>query len=141
FVVSLELSINIRFLFCVRDAHGVGGGFGRLECIRHSEGDVLTVVTDDVIFKWGTPLIADAVKSLSDRRPVDLSDVLAMEYRSHAGYFLGCSRIEPGYFPVGDGRLYRHTIEKAGKMEVGGVLCSSRSFKRPLHAPRVAADG
>src|SRR5258707_12245967 len=74
-VVGLKIGINVRLLFSIGDANNVGGGFGGFEGVRHSQRDVLTVIADNIIFKWGTPLVGDAFESLSLNRAEDLADV------------------------------------------------------------------
>ena len=140
-VVGLQIGIDVRLLFGVGDANSVGGGFGCFEGVRHSQRDVLTVVADDVIFKWGTPLVGDTFESLSLNRAEDFADVLAMKDRSHAGHFLRCNDVEFGYFAVGDRCLDRHAIEQARKMEVRSVLRLSGYLERAIYPPRVATNG
>src|SRR5438094_144814 len=80
-LVGSQIGIHVRLVFGVGDANIVGGGFGRFEGVRHSQRDVLTVIADDVIFKWGTALVGDTFESLSLDRAEDLADVLPMKDR------------------------------------------------------------
>src|SRR5439155_27054046 len=120
--------------------NSVGGALGCFEGVRHSQRDVLTVVADDVIFKGGTALVGDTFETLSLNRAEDFADVLAMKDRSHAGHFLGCGRVEFGYFAVGDRCLDRHAIEQARKMEVRSVLRLAGYLERAIYARRIATD-
>src|SRR5947207_14043841 len=56
-VVGLKIGIDIRLLFGVGDANSIGGAFGCFEDVRHSQPDILTVVADHVILKWGTAAV------------------------------------------------------------------------------------
>src|SRR5205823_9446815 len=93
-VVLFEFGFDVRLLFGVRDANRIGSGFGGLEGVRHSERDVLAVVANDIVFERRAALVADAFESRSLYRAEDLSDVLAMKNRSHAGHFLGRRGVE-----------------------------------------------
>ena len=139
-VVRLEVGVDVRLLLRVGRADGIGGGFGALERVRDGERDVLAVVANDVVFERRPALVDDAFESRPQGRAEDLSDVLAMKDRAHAGHLLGRRRVELDHPAVGDRRLDRHGIEHPGKVEVGGVLRRSGDFQRAVHARRVAAD-
>src|SRR2546422_11267911 len=59
-LVGLQIGIDVRLLFGVGYANSVGGALGCFEGVRHSQRDVLTVVADDVIFKWRSAFVGDA---------------------------------------------------------------------------------
>src|SRR5262245_62146855 len=62
-VVRLELGLYVRLLLLVRDADRIGGRFGSLESVRHSERDILAVVANDVVFERWAPFFADTFHS------------------------------------------------------------------------------
>jgi len=64
-----------------------------------------------------------------------------MKYGANARHFLGCGRVEFGYLAVSNGRLDRHAIEQARKMVVRSILRFASNLQRPIHTPRVAANG
>src|SRR5205823_4353774 len=48
--------------------------------------------------------------------------------------------IEFHYFAVRDGCFDRHAIEEPREMKIRSVLCASSYFRRPIDAPRLAAN-
>ena len=116
------MSLDVRLLLAVRHANRIGSGLGGLERVRHSQRNILAVVANDIIFKWRTPLFADAFHPLSQGRAEHLANVLAMKDRAHTGHLPGRARIEFDNPTVGDRRLDRNGIQHPGEMEIGGVL-------------------
>src|SRR6185295_15861206 len=93
-VFRLEIGVDVGLLSGILYANGVGGGFGGLERVSHSESDVLAVVANDIILEWWAPLVTDAIEARSQDRTVNRSDILTMKNGSHAGHFLGRRRVK-----------------------------------------------
>ena len=93
-VVGFEVGLDVRLLLVIGDANRVGGGFGGLESVRHGERDVLAVVANDIVLERRAPLYTDAFEPFPLDRAEDLSDVLAMKNRPHAGHLFGRGRVE-----------------------------------------------
>src|SRR4051794_39392011 len=77
-IAGFQTSLYIRLFFRVGGAHRIGGGLGGFECVGDSESDVLAVIADHVILKWGTALFADTIKSRRGSGAEDLANVPAM---------------------------------------------------------------
>src|SRR5262245_37306430 len=121
-LVDLKFHCDIRCFCFVDGSNSIGRGFGVFECIRNGECDVLTVVTNDVVFEWRTSFFASSAFLTLDRT-VNLSDVLSMKDCANSGHRLGRRSLEFGYPPVSDGSSYRNSIDQSVEMKVGRVLC------------------
>src|SRR5260370_17567871 len=97
---GFQTSFYIRLLFGVGRTDCIGGGFGGFEGVGHRERDVLSVVTDHVIFEWWPPLFADAIETWRLSRAKDLSNIPAMKNGAYARHLLSGSSIQPQQFAV-----------------------------------------
>ena len=64
-LVRFEVVFDVRLIFGVGDTDRISRGFGHLEGVRHGEGNVLAVVTNDIVIERRAPLFTDAFHALS----------------------------------------------------------------------------
>ena len=140
-VVRFEIGVDVRLVlgtYVTRTASAAALAVSNVSAT--AERDVLAVVANDIVLERRATLVDDAFEPRPLDRAEDLSDVLAMKDRSHAGHFLGRGRVELDHAAVGDRRLDRNGIKHPGKVEVGGVLRPSAHLQRAIHARRAATD-
>src|SRR5207245_9718466 len=92
-VIRLQIRLNVWFFLGVGRANRIGSGLGALERVRHSQGNVLAVVANDVVFERRAPLFADAFDSLSRGRTEDFSHFLPILNVAQAWHPLGVSPV------------------------------------------------
>jgi hypothetical protein len=138
--VGCELEFDVRFLFRVANDNRVRRGFGALESVRDGERDVLTIITNDIVFERRPPFYADAFVALPSARTENFTDVFAMEDRAHAGHLFCRGRVEFGDSAIGDCGLDRHGIQQSGKVEVGGVAGGAADLQWAIDARSIATD-
>src|SRR5438552_4581861 len=139
-VVGLKIRIDVVFVLHIRRVDRIGRSFGAFKGVGDSERDVLAVVANDIVFEWRATLVDDAFHPLSQDGAENLSDVLAMKDRAHAGHFFGRACVQFGDFAAGDRCLDRNGVQRSRKVEVGGVLRRATYLQRAIDARRLATN-
>src|SRR4030095_16255497 len=117
-IAGFEAGLNIRFFFGVRRADCIGCSFGSFESVSHGESNVLTVVSDFVVFEWRPAFQTNTIKAWRRSGTKEFSDIPAMKDRPYARHFLCRCRIKREQFAIRDRGFHRHGVQHSGKIEI-----------------------
>jgi hypothetical protein len=91
-VARFKMRFDIWFLFRVGRSHSICSSLCSFESVGDCEGNVLTIVTNYVVFKWGSTLEIHSIESRSGSRAKYFSDIRTMKNSAYVRHFLcrGC---------------------------------------------------